>query len=133
MVLEKTISGEKGNKYNISITEEYLAKKYPEWEKMSGSKQRETLEIFMLEIEKFISGTAAIGISSMSFMDENLELKQAITISPFRDVPDDHYSDAMKMAMSGQWMEVQDSLRDFRSLSDVEIEKLYAMDKSKKR
>ena len=133
MKLEKIITGEKGNKYIISITEEYLAKKYSGWEKMSGSDQRYTLEVFMLEIEKFISGTAAIGISSMAFMDENKELKQAISISPFRDVPDDHYSDALKMAMSGQWMEVQDSLRDFRSLSDVEIEKMYAMDESKKR
>ena len=110
MVLEKIISGEKGNKYNISITEEYLAKKYPQWEKMSGSEQRYTLEVFMLEIEKFISGTAAIGISSMSFIDENLELKQAITICPFRDVPDDHYSDAVKMAISHQWKEVADNI-----------------------
>lgn len=108
MEIQKIISGEKGSKYNVSITEEYFAKKYPGWEKMSGSEKRETIALFMVQIEEFITGTAAIGISSMSFIDENIELKQAITISPLRDNTDDHYSDAVKMAVSDQWMEVQE-------------------------
>jgi hypothetical protein len=77
---------EKGSKYHISVSMEYIEKVHKGWYQLSGIEQRETMAIFMDKIEKFITGSDAKLISSMSFIDENLELKQAISIHPISEV-----------------------------------------------
>ena len=82
---QKNIETDKKNGYVISVSEEYFQHTYPKWETMSGFERMDIRNSFISGIEAFMMGTANKGISGMSFVDQHLKLKQAITIAPICD------------------------------------------------
>lgn len=94
--MKKIIETPNRQKYLISITEEYFARVHKGWKDFSRNEKIEVVEKFMAQVESFILNTAATGIASMSFIDENLELKSAITICT---IPDNDKLDFLQREM----------------------------------
>jgi hypothetical protein len=82
---QKIIASEKQKGYIISVSEEYFYQTYSNWNNMTGNERMDIRNASINEIEAFLLGKISKGIVEMRYLDEHLNLRQAVTITPIEN------------------------------------------------
>jgi len=82
MEIQKVINTDKKNKYLISVSENYFSHIYPNWNMITSNERMDIRNSFINDIESFLLGKKFMLICEMRYLENNLNLSQAVTIVP---------------------------------------------------